>query len=137
MSEELERLAERLQAVDLCLRWMGGEALREGEFAMFPTTVKMALEACAVEIERSEAENEALKGKYGERQWVDITPDAGLPSRLLSAYVDDTYWSDNTAENEPVNPVFVAMNEHREQRNVILRDALAKLRTAREEASDG
>jgi len=52
VSEELERLAERLQAVDLCLRWMGGEALREGEFAMFPTTVKIALEACAAEIER-------------------------------------------------------------------------------------
>jgi hypothetical protein len=62
-----------------------------------------------------------------------MTPDDGLIARILESYIDDTYWSDNTADAPPSNPVVVLMNEHREQRNVILRRAQADLAARYEE----
>jgi hypothetical protein len=58
---------------------------------------------------------------------VDATPDAGYPVRILSAYLDDSYYSDNTAGLPPENPLIVKMNEWRVQRNALLRAALDKL----------
>ena len=68
------------------------------------------------------------------RNWVDMTPDSHLPERLLSCYIDESYWSDNTGGVPATNPAVVAMNEHREQRNAILRAALAVLDAARKDA---
>ena len=58
---------------------------------------------------------------------VDMTPDAALPRRILEAYLDDTYWTDNTGGVEPSNPLCVEMNKWREERNAIIRAALADL----------
>lgn len=86
-------------------------------------------------LDEAEAEARELREQSIERKWIDATPDASLPTRLLMAYVDDAYWSDNTAGVAPTNPVIVAMNEHREQRNVILRRAIEVL--ARYEEAHG
>lgn len=80
-----------------------------------------------------EAEISRLHERYGERRWLDLTPDEGLPERILSAYIDDDYWSDNTTGEEPTDPVVVAMNEHRKERNAILRRALAMCKGLRAE----
>lgn len=73
-------------------------------------------------------EVERLRLGTTDRKWMDVTPDDDLPTRILSAYIDEDYWSDNTVGASPENPVVIAMNEHREQRNVILRLALETLK---------
>lgn len=59
--------------------------------------------------------------------FIDATPDAGYVTRILSAYIDDSYYSDNTIGLPPENALVAQMNEWRENRNALIRDALARL----------
>lgn len=59
--------------------------------------------------------------------FVDATPNDGYVTRILSAYIDDSYYSDNTIGLPPENPLVKQMNEWRKQRNALLRDAISKL----------
>jgi len=65
-----------------------------------------------------------------EMRFIDVTPDAGYVARILAAYIDESYWSDNTLGMPPENPLCVKMNEWREQRNKLLREALSSLAAA-------
>lgn len=58
---------------------------------------------------------------------VDATPDRGLATRILTAWLDDKEVTDNTAGLPPTSPVLVMMNEHRARRNVMLREAIQLL----------
>ncbi len=58
---------------------------------------------------------------------VDATPDDGLAARILSAWLDDSEVTDNTAGLPPTSPVLVMMNEQRVRRNAILREAIRLL----------
>ena len=58
---------------------------------------------------------------------VDMTPDEGLVGRILRSYLDYSYWTDNTADNPPTNLVVIAINDAREQRNVLIEAALKKM----------
>jgi len=62
-------------------------------------------------------------------QVVELTPDEGLPLRILRAYRTncEVMWSENTDGSESLNPVFRLMNEHNRQRAAILDRAIAKL----------
>lgn len=64
---------------------------------------------------------------HGTFRWMDMTPNDDLPRRILSAYLDYSEWTDNTAGLEPTNPLILAMNQHREQRNALIEAALAAL----------
>jgi hypothetical protein len=75
------------------------------------------------EIERLRAAVE----NHGTFRWMDMTPNDDLPRRILSAYLDYSEWTDNTAGLEPTNPLILAMNQHREQRNALIEAALAAL----------
>ena len=94
------------------------------------------IESLQSQLQAKTEECERLKETLAQRStrnWVDMTPDSHLPERLLSCYIDESYWSDNTGGVPATNPVVVAMNEHREQRNAILRAALAVLDAARKD----
>lgn len=76
-----------------------------------------------------------LKTKWGDiiQQpilHIDGTPDEGYPLRILEAYRENCNckWSDNTSREEPMNPLLKMMNEHCEQRALLLDKAIAKLR---------
>lgn len=62
-------------------------------------------------------------------KWVDLTPDQGLPLRILRAYRQDCdcRWSDTAEGTDTENPILKMMNEHCEQRAVILDEAIARL----------
>jgi hypothetical protein len=62
---------------------------------------------------------------------VDLTPNSGLPLRILRAYAYncDCMWE----SNEPC-PLLDAMNEHNRQRKTILEAAIRKLQRGEEEA---
>lgn len=60
--------------------------------------------------------------------FMDVFPDDELPVRILEAYIDDSYFSDNTGGFEPENWVCVEMNKAQNERNVILRRAIDRLR---------
>lgn len=62
--------------------------------------------------------------------FIDATPNDGYVTRILSAYIDDSYYSDNTIGLPPENPLVKQMNEWREQRNALLRAAISKLNTS-------
>ena len=59
--------------------------------------------------------------------FIDATPDAGYVTRILSAYIDDSYYSDNTIGLPTENPLVKQMNEWREKRNDLIREAISKL----------
>lgn len=82
--------------------------------------------ARSCEICQLEADNAALR-VLREFRSVDMTPNAGLPRRILRGYLDYTVWTDNTAGMEPTNPVIVQMNKDRIERNAIIERALAAL----------
>ena len=60
---------------------------------------------------------------------VDATPDKEYPLRILRAHRQncDCNWTDNTAGEEPMNPLLKTMNEHNKQRAEILDMAIRKL----------
>lgn len=62
-----------------------------------------------------------------EFRWMDMTPDDGLPERILSGYLDYSEWTDNALGMEPSNPLIVQMNRDRAKRNAIIEQALAAL----------
>jgi hypothetical protein len=64
--------------------------------------------------------------KHGMR-FIDATPDSGYVLRILQAYIDDSYYSDNTVGLPPENRMVKIMNETREKRNGLLRSAIAIL----------
>lgn len=72
-----------------------------------------------------EADLERLRLNIRSRVLIDATPDDGLVARILSAYIDESYTTDNTLGLPPDNPLCVVMNEAQEKRNTILRKALA------------
>lgn len=63
------------------------------------------------------------------RVWVNMTPDENMVIRILSSYIDDCEWTDNTAGNPTTNELLIALNEAREKRNMLLRAAIRKLTT--------
>lgn len=60
-----------------------------------------------------------------QRYYVDGTPDADYPVRILESYVDESKWGDDHGY------VAEVMNRAQEERNEILRRAAAVLRAAR------
>lgn len=66
-------------------------------------------------------------GQKEPRRWVDMTPDEGLAARILEAYIDDAFW-EGTDSAGAEHPVVIEMNRHREERNLVLREALTRLR---------
>lgn len=68
-----------------------------------------------------------LRLHMSDRLWVDMTPDEELPRRILEAYIDESETTDNTLGLPPENPLCVAMNKARDERNVILRAAVSNL----------
>jgi hypothetical protein len=44
------------------------------------------------------------------RLGIDLTPDAGLPVRILSAYIDELTWSDNSVNLAPASVAVLAGN---------------------------
>ena len=73
------------------------------------------------------AEPQEAKAQRHEIRFIDATPDEGYIRRILEAYIDDSYYSDNTAGLPPENEVCKMMNKWREERNALLRAALARL----------
>ncbi len=63
-----------------------------------------------------------------EKIWVDMTPDSCLAHRILNAYIDNSFDTDNLNGEDPKNWVCIEMNKARKERNIILRDKIAKLR---------
>jgi len=63
--------------------------------------------------------------------FIDATPDAGYVTRILSAYIDDSYYSDNTIGMPPENPLVKQMNDWREKRNAFIREAISTLNDRR------
>jgi hypothetical protein len=62
-----------------------------------------------------------------EMHFINATPDSGYIKRILESYIDETYWSDNTLGMPPENPLCIEMNKAREQRNVLLKEAIRKI----------
>jgi len=60
-----------------------------------------------------------------EKIWVDLTPDEDLVRRILEAYIDESYDTDNLLGLPPESWVCLKMNENRDKRNRILRDFLS------------
>jgi hypothetical protein len=60
---------------------------------------------------------------------LDATPDKEYPLRILRAYRElcNCRWADTTDGGETENPLLKLMNEHCEQREKILGEAIAKL----------
>mgnify|MGYP001577204580 CR=1 FL=1 len=86
---------------------------------------------------------EALERNIVERKFIDATPDAGYPRRILQAYRDDCdlCYSSTTSgdsfvieadEGDP-NSLIKALNDLQDQRAVILDWALAALAAGEEE----
>ena len=86
--------------------------------------LKAKLQARVAELEA--ALREAVK-HWRELRSVDMTPNAGMPYRILRGYLDYAVWTDNTAGMEPTNPIIVQMNKDRIERNAIIERALAAL----------
>jgi hypothetical protein len=84
------------------------------------------------------AEPQEAEAQRHEIRFIDATPDEGYIRRILEAYIDDSYYSDNTAGLPPENEVCKMMNKWREERNALLRAALARLasKPSREEGPD-
>ena len=73
------------------------------------------------------AELDKPEGGKHEFRHIDATPDAGYVRRILTTYIDDSYFSDNTAGLPPENELCIMMNKNREERNALLQTALSKL----------
>jgi len=73
------------------------------------------------------AEPQEAEAQRHEIRFIDATPHEGYIRRILEAYIDDSYYSDNTAGLPPENEVCKMMNKWREERNTLLRAALARL----------
>ena len=61
--------------------------------------------------------------------YVDATPDAGYPLRILRAYRRDCdcMWAGNTGEEETEHPLLTMMNKDNHKRAEILDKAIRKL----------
>lgn len=77
---------------------------------------------------REELQRERLNRR--ELRWTDMTPDSGMVTRILSAYIDETTCTDNLAGLDPESLICKMMNENTAQRNVLIKSALAALRRA-------
>jgi hypothetical protein len=75
---------------------------------------------------RADGRREALLN-FQDRLFVDVTPDDGLPVRILRAYLDYSTVSDNTLGLPPENPLCIAMNEAQGKRNAIIEQAIRAL----------
>ncbi len=93
----------------------------------------VVLRARVAELEA--APREAEKHRIEFRS-VDMTPNAGMPYRILRGYLDYTVWTDNTAGMEPTNPIIVQMNKDRIERNAIIERALAALAQSPQSGGD-
>ena len=96
-----------------------------------------AIQSAEAALVAAREENERLKRSMDNRRemrWVDMTPDAGLGARILSAYIDNTSCTDNLAGLDPESFVCKMMNENTAQRNVLLKAALAALRASQTDA---
>lgn len=101
------------------------------------TKLRSRAESAESALAAAREENERLKRSMDNRRemrWVDMTPDAGLVARILSAYIDNTSCTDNLAGLDPESFVCKMMNEHTAQRNVLLNSALAALRARADDA---
>lgn len=67
--------------------------------------------------------------------FVDATPDSGYPVRVLSAYIDESTYTDILSGLESTNPLVILMNEAQAERNKLLRTAIAVLRDSRHSVS--
>ena len=69
------------------------------------------------------AERDRMMLNIQERKWIDMTPNEGLADRILSAYIDNTIATDNTAGLPPENELCKLMNKNSEQRNELIAKA--------------
>jgi len=58
---------------------------------------------------------------------MDMTPDEGFVRRVLEAYIDDSYYTFSDVSGNTSNPVVEILNKNREERNVLLRQAIEVL----------
>lgn len=73
------------------------------------------------QLERELADAKRVIGNRTEMRWVDASPDAELPRRILEAHIDDPH----TVSDPPA--LAQMMNGWQAERNAILRAAIAKL----------
>lgn len=120
-SEEVREIELRVAADYACLDAPGfrdGLAARRDVAALLEDRAELVAE---IERLRAVVEN------HGTFRRMDMTPNDDLPRRILSAYLDYSEWTDNTDGLEPTNPLILAMNQHRAQRNALIEAALAAL----------
>ena len=77
------------------------------------------------EIEALKTEVEMYRRHMQMARHVDMTPDEGMVGRILTAYIDESTWTDNSLGLPPDNPLCVMMMEWQQKRNALLRVALA------------
>jgi len=90
----------------------------------------LARDAAEARCAKLEEEVDRLRHNVQERRYIDMTPDDGMVSRILSAYIDESTRTDNTLGLPPDNPLCIAMNEAQAKRNTLLRAALAGVKEA-------
>jgi len=79
------------------------------------------------ELEALQAEVTMYRRHMQQARHVDMTPDDGMVARILTAYIDESTWTDNSFGLPPDNPLCVTMMGWQQERNTLLRAALAKL----------
>ena len=89
--------------------------------------LNLACHFLATRVEEMEAALRESVKHWRELRSVDMTPNAGMPYRILRGYLDYAVWTDNTAGMEPTNPIIAQMNKDRIERNAIIERALAAL----------
>lgn len=91
------------------------------------TAAKEEVRDAALELAQLQTMFEKQAMNISEHRWEDMTPDEGLPARLLAAYLDYSVWTDNTLGIGPDNPIIIEMNRARHERNAILERAIERL----------
>lgn len=84
------------------------------------------------ERERDEARKLLADRTQQERIGINATPDDGYVQRILEAYIDESYWSDNTAGFPPDSWLCQEINRAQAKRNQLIRQHLAQLAAYRE-----
>lgn len=80
-------------------------------------------------VESLEEELRSLRMSILESKYLDMTPDDGLVERILSAYIDETMWSDVMPGLEPTDKLCIELNKITAKRNEILRKALSEIKS--------
>lgn len=81
------------------------------------------------QIDSLKRELRALRMSILEAGAINMTPDEGLVERILSAYIDESLWSDHVPGLEPTDKLCIELNKITVERNEILRRALSEIKS--------